>query len=95
MYSDGDSCGNVATTVSIETFLYVHYTLKAYFRPADSYSLSTFFRYAVQMLTPARILAETCGREKVGASDVMEVDVLFKDAKQSAQLLARSEGWLK
>jgi len=54
-----------------------------------------FFRYAVQMLTPARILAETCGREKVGASDVKEVDGLFKDAKQSAQLLARSEGWLK
>ena len=53
------------------------------------------FRYAVQMLTPARILAETCGREKVGASDVKEVDGLFKDAKQSAQLLARSEGWLK
>ncbi|GAB5037574.1 Hypothetical protein NocV09_08900070 [Nannochloropsis oceanica] len=52
-------------------------------------------RYAVQMLTPARILAETCGREKVGASDVKEVDLLFKDAKQSAQLLARSEGWLK
>ncbi len=47
------------------------------------------------MLTPARILAETFGREKVGASDVKEVDGLFKDAKQSAQLLARSEGWLK
>jgi len=47
------------------------------------------------MLTPARILAETCGREKVDASDVKEVDGLFKDAKQSAQLLARSEGWLK
>jgi RuvB-like protein 1 (pontin 52) len=57
--------------------------------------LFSLVRYAVQMLTPARILAETCGREKVGASDVKEVDLLFKDAKQSAQLLARSEGWLK
>ncbi|EWM20278.1 hypothetical protein NSK_007160 [Nannochloropsis salina CCMP1776] len=52
-------------------------------------------RYAVQMLTPARILAETFGREKVEAGDVREVDILFKDAKQSAQILARSEGWLK
>jgi len=58
-------------------------------------SPSLLIRYAVQMLTPARILAETFGREKVGASDVKEVDGLFKDAKQSAQLLARSEGWLK
>jgi RuvB-like protein 1 (pontin 52) len=54
-------------------------------------------RYAVQMLTPARILAETYGREKVSVADVKEVDALFHDAKASARLLARTgdQGWLK
>jgi RuvB-like protein 1 len=30
----------------------------------------TSLRYSVQMLTPARILAQTCGREKVATQDV-------------------------
>ena len=55
----------------------------------------TSLRYAVQMLTPARILAETAGREAIGAGDIEDVDALFLDAKASAQLLARSEGYLK
>ncbi|CAM9489110.1 unnamed protein product [Ascophyllum nodosum] len=55
----------------------------------------TSLRYAVQMLTPARILAETSGRTKVNAGDVEEVDGLFHDAKASAQLLADdAEGYL-
>ena len=57
--------------------------------------IKSSLRYAVQMLTPARILAETCGREKVNEADVGEVDGLFKDAKQSATLLKGTEGWLK
>lgn len=52
-------------------------------------------RYAVQMLTPARILAETSGREAIVPGDVEEVDELFCDAKASARLLARAEGFLK
>mmetsp|Transcript_104879 Transcript_104879/g.302638 ORF Transcript_104879/g.302638 Transcript_104879/m.302638 type:complete len:181 (-) Transcript_104879:125-667(-) len=55
----------------------------------------TSLRYAVQMLTPARILAETMGREQIAEQDVQEVDQLFFDAKASARLLARSEGYLK
>ncbi|CAN0067348.1 unnamed protein product, partial [Ectocarpus fasciculatus] len=54
----------------------------------------TSLRYSVQMLTPARIIAETCGRQTVTASDVEEVDELFFDAKASARLLAASEGYL-
>lgn len=54
----------------------------------------TSLRYSVQMLTPARIIAETCGRETITASDVEEVDELFFDAKASARLLASSEGYL-
>lgn len=53
-------------------------------------------RYAVQMLTPARILAETVGRTKITCEDVQEVDGLFLDGKASAQRLAvNDEGYLK
>lgn len=49
--------------------------------------LRTSLRYAVQLLTPARIMATTQGREKITADDVDEVDGLFYDAKASAQVL--------
>ena len=51
-------------------------------------------RYAVQMLTPARIIAQTSGREVISLVDIEEVDELFSDAKASARLLAASEGYL-
>ena len=54
----------------------------------------TSLRYIVQMLTPARIVAETNGREKIIANDIEEIDALFLDAKASARLLAKSEGYL-
>jgi len=54
----------------------------------------TSLRYAVQMLTPARIIAQTSGREKINAADVEEVDELFNDAKASAKILSASEGYL-
>ena len=54
----------------------------------------TSLRFAVQMLTPANIIAETAGREVVTVVDVEEVDSLFFDAKRSAQLLSQSEGYL-
>ncbi|KAJ1459837.1 TIP49 C-terminus-domain-containing protein [Pelagophyceae sp. CCMP2097] len=54
----------------------------------------TSLRYAVQMLTPARILAETAGRSIIEVADVEEVDELFFDAKASAAILAKSEGFL-
>jgi RuvB-like protein 1 (pontin 52) len=54
----------------------------------------TSLRYAVQALTPARIIAETSGREIVNVTDVEEVDELFSDAKASAKVLAASEGYL-
>lgn len=55
----------------------------------------TSLRYAVQMLTPARIIAETSGRDSIVVSDVEEVDELFYDAKSSAKVLAASEGYLQ
>lgn len=56
----------------------------------------TSLRYAVQMLTPSRILAETTGRTKVRPEDVFEVDKLFFDGKASARMLAKnSAGYMK
>jgi len=52
-------------------------------------------RYSVQMLTPARILAETSGRTKITQDDVTEVDKLFFDGKASARFLVNSEGYMK
>mmetsp|Transcript_15899 Transcript_15899/g.23591 ORF Transcript_15899/g.23591 Transcript_15899/m.23591 type:complete len:455 (+) Transcript_15899:164-1528(+) len=52
-------------------------------------------RYSVQMLTPARIVAETAGRTKITEEDIHEVDELFFDGKASARLLAKSEGYMK
>merc|ERR1711871_1036430 len=54
----------------------------------------TSLRYAVQMLTPALIIAETSGRDSIVTADVEEVDELFYDAKSSAKVLAASEGYL-
>jgi len=52
-------------------------------------------RYSVQMLTPARILAQTSGRTKITKDDITEVDELFFDGKASAKFLAKSEGYMK
>jgi len=56
----------------------------------------TSLRYAVQLLTPSRIMAETQGRTEIEADDVEEIDVLFFDAKASARLLAeQGDGYLQ
>merc|ERR1719182_382901 len=47
----------------------------------------TSLRYAVQMLAPSKILAETNGRTSIHLSDIAEVDDLFFDAKASAAIL--------
>jgi RuvB-like protein 1 len=48
----------------------------------------TSLRYAVQLLTPSRILAERQGRDDILPEDVREIDELFFDAKASAKVLA-------
>ena len=48
-------------------------------------------RYAAQLMTPARILAQTHGRDVITAADVEEADGLFFDAKASAKVLAEQE----
>jgi RuvB-like protein 1 (pontin 52) len=54
----------------------------------------TSLRYAVQMLTPARIVAETSGRTAICDEDVRDVDQLFLDGRASGQMLAKTEGYM-
>ena len=55
----------------------------------------TSLRYAVQLLTPAHIMAETVGRVNIEPEDVEQVDGLFLDGKASAQMLLDAEGFME
>eukprot|EP00892_Ulva_mutabilis_P005955 jgi/Ulvmu1/3731/UM173_0004.1 len=48
----------------------------------------TSLRHAVQLLTPAAVMAKTNGRDGIDVTDLQDVDGLFHDAKYSAKLLA-------
>jgi len=53
-------------------------------------------RYAVQLLTPAKVVVNTNGREDINKEDIEEIDSLFYDAKASAKLLAEQKaGYLQ
>jgi len=53
-------------------------------------------RYAVQLMTPAKVVVSTNGREEIGKEDIEEIDSLFYDAKASAKLLAEQKaGYLQ
>ncbi|GBN01870.1 RuvB-like 1, partial [Araneus ventricosus] len=58
--------------------------------------VKTTLRYAVQLLSPASLLAKVSGRTSVKKQDVEEICGLFRDAKSSAKLLlAQSDKYLK
>ena len=44
-------------------------------------------RFAIQLLTPAKMVAETKGRTEILPEDISQVDELFMDGKSSAQFL--------
>lgn len=48
-------------------------------------------RFAVQLLTPAFMLAKINGSESVSVDEIEEIEELFLDAKQSAKTLAANE----
>jgi RuvB-like protein 1 (pontin 52) len=48
----------------------------------------TSLRHAMQLLSPAFVVAKTNGREKVVLADLQECEDLFIDAKASAKLLS-------
>jgi RuvB-like protein 1 len=47
-------------------------------------------RYALQLLTPASILARLAGRDQIEIEDIGEMNELFLDAKTSANLIGPS-----
>lgn len=53
-----------------------------------------FFRYAVQLATPAKLMSQVSGRQKVSVNDIEECKQLFCDAKTSAKLLSQAENKL-
>ena len=50
------------------------------------------FRYALQLLTPASIIAKMSGRNQIDVQDIGEMNSLFLDAKRSAGVLLEQEG---
>jgi RuvB-like protein 1 (pontin 52) len=48
-------------------------------------------RYALQMLTPAGVLAKVGGREEVGVNEIEECEGLFLDAGRSARGMGEGE----
>jgi hypothetical protein len=50
-------------------------------------------RYALQLLTPASILAALAGRSEIEVDDIAEMNELFLDAKTSAGLIAAGGGF--
>ena len=53
--------------------------------------LKTTLRYAVQLLTPANVLANMNGRDGVSVDDIDEVGGMFLDAKESAEMLRAND----
>ena len=51
----------------------------------------TTLRFAIQLLTPSKILARINGREGITKEDIEEISELFFDAKTSAKMLAEHE----
>jgi RuvB-like protein 1 (pontin 52) len=49
------------------------------------------FRYAVQLMTPANILARINGKDQIEKEEIDEVRDLFLDAKSSALLLKQED----
>ncbi len=49
------------------------------------------YRYALQLLTPASILAGLSGRKEIQLEDVSEMGELFLDAKTSSAIIEQRE----
>jgi RuvB-like protein 1 (pontin 52) len=47
-------------------------------------------RYALQLLTPAAILANLGGRSQIEIEDISEMNELFLDAKTSAAMIGET-----
>ncbi len=69
-----------------------HHFGKSQIRLSFSFT-NAVLRYALQLLTPASILANIAGRKEIGVEDIGEMNELFLDAKTSASKIG-SDGSL-
>ncbi|MCS7384329.1 MAG: hypothetical protein NDF53_01135 [archaeon GB-1867-097] len=53
--------------------------------------VETSLRYAVQMLTPAYVIAKRKGKNEVEVEEIEEIRKLFSDIKQSTRYLKEHE----
>lgn len=59
-----------------------------------SMGCETSLRYALQLLSPAGILASTSGRTEIVVKDIEEARLLFLDAKRSTRILESNSNYL-
>lgn len=69
-----------------------HHSGKSQYHLSFSFA-NAVLRYALQLLTPASILASIAGRKEIGVEDIGEMNELFLDAKMSASKIG-SDGSL-
>ena len=58
----------------------------------SQHGVKVSLRYALQLLTPASILAKVAGRKEIDVADVVECESLFIDARRSATIVNAAGG---
>lgn len=72
----------ISSVISIHTILLLHINTKC-----NISTVCLILRYAVQLLTPAKFVAQVNSRDIITSKDIEECAQLFLDAKTSAQIL--------
>ncbi|KAJ2396754.1 RuvB ATP-dependent DNA helicase pontin [Coemansia sp. RSA 2603] len=57
---------------------------------AAEVGVNSSLRYAIQLLTPANVMAQISGRDQIQKDDMVEAGELFYDAKKSVSILKNS-----
>ena len=68
--------------------------VQAPFNPRSEANMAPFPRYALQLLTPASILANISGRQQIELEDIGEMSELFLDAKTSANVIGQNDTYI-
>lgn len=58
------------------------------------HGINNSLRYALQLLSPAGVLAKTANRQEINIDDIEECEVLFLDSKRSIKVLEESSGYI-
>ncbi|KAJ2749720.1 RuvB ATP-dependent DNA helicase pontin, partial [Coemansia sp. BCRC 34490] len=61
---------------------------------AAEVGVKSSLRYAIQLLTPANVMAQISGRDEIQKDDMLETSELFFDAKRSVSFVQNSDSQL-